>query len=222
MQKKIIIAVLAGTLLAGCQEKPQFSCESDVVTGKVVGLQANAFNNFMSQPGIKQMLYNSIVSIFGDTFTMDDDHQNVKFRLDAIRTIDQNKELGNYECKALLHAEKGTEKSDGIEITYTSEAIDGGKNTYVQTQIVNNIQMGELAAVLLKPKEYIEKIGRGTLSSGSLDSSVGDLIFLTNSDVGAAIFKKCGAFSECEVKALVEESEHGDWIKKVISVRQLD
>lgn len=223
MQKKIIIAALAGALLSGCQDKPQYNCESDAVTGKVIELQSNTFNNFLSQPGTKQMLFNVIASTFGDVFTMDDDHQNVKFKLEAIRTVNQNKELGNYECKAVLHAEKGTEKSDGIEITYTSEAIDNGKNTYVQTQLINERQIGELAAsVLLKKKQYVEKTERGTVSTGTLDSSVGELGFLTNSDIGAAIFAKCEAFSECEVKALVEETEFGGIIRKVLSVKSLE
>lgn len=222
MQKKIIMTALAGTLLVGCQEKPQFNCESDAVTEKVIELQFNAFNDLLSQPGVKQMLFNTVTSMLGDGFTMDDDHQNVKFKLEAIRTVNQNKELGNYECKAVLHAEKGTEKSDGVEITYTSEATDNGKNTYVQTQQINQLQIGELASVLLKPKQYVEKIERGTVSTGTLDSSVGELGFLTNSEVGAAIFNECGAFSECEVKALVEETEFGGIIRKVISVKSLE
>lgn len=216
------MAALASTLLAGCQEKPQFNCESDAVTGKVIELQYKAFNEQLSQPGVKQMMFNAVTSIVGDGFTMDDDHQNVKFKLEAIRTVSQNKELGNYECKAVLHAEKDTERSDGIEITYTSEAIDNGKNTYVQTQQISQLQIGELASVLLKPKQYVEKTERGTVSTGTLDSSVGELGFLTNSEVGAAIFNECGAFSECEVKALVEETEFGGIIRKVISVKSLE
>ena len=172
MKKHIIVTALTAALLAGCQEKPQYTCDNDAVTEKVIGLQTKNFNDRMSQPGFKQAMFNPLLNIAGDRITIDEDHQNIAFKLDAIRTVNQNKELGNYECKALLYAEKGTEKSEGIEITYTSEATNNGKDTYVQTQLINNTQIGHLAAVLAKAKEFPEMTTRGSIDYGSLDSAV--------------------------------------------------
>lgn len=222
MKKHIIVTALAATLLAGCQEKPQYTCDNDEVIEKVIALQTKSFNDRMSQPGMKQGMFNAIVRIAGDRVTIDEDHHNIAFKLNAIRTVNQNKELGNYECKALLYAEKGTEKSEGIEITYTSEAINNGKDTYVQTQLINNTQVGHLAAVLVKVKEFPEMTARGPIDYGSLDSAVGDLSFATQSDVGHAIFDKCDVTADCEVKAKVEKTKFGYIIREVISARKIN
>lgn len=222
MKKHIITTILTSAILVGCQEKPQFSCENNVVTEKVIELQAKAFNDLVSQPSIKQAFLNMLQSMAGDRFTMDDDYQNINFKLKAIRTVNQNKELGNYECKAILHAEKGTETSEGIEITYTSEAINNGKETYIQTQLLNDNQIGKLSAILIKPKEFPEKTTRGPIDYGRLDSSVGDFSFATQSEVGNTVFDKCDVASECEIKAKVEQTEFGYIIREVISVRKLN
>ncbi|MDM7857349.1 hypothetical protein [Thiopseudomonas acetoxidans] len=221
MKRNIIITILASVAVVGCQEKPKFSCENSIVTEKVVELQTKVFNEVISVPGYKQMLFNAMPEIPGYDFIMEDDHQNIKFKLQAIRTISQDKELGNYECKAILYAEKGGEKSE-TEIIYKSESTNGGKDTYVQTQPLSDYQVGALAAVMIKQKEYHEKTTRGTIDYGTLSSSVGDFSFATESDVGNIIFDKCSVMDECEVKAKVEETEFGYIVRKVIDVKKIN
>lgn len=222
MKKYIAPIALSGVLLAGCQEKQQYSCVNPSVTDKVIELQAKTFNDRMSHPVFKRTIIDMARTVFGDYVTVDDDHQNIVFKLDAIRTVNQNKELGNYECKALLYAEKGSEKSEGVEITYTSEAINNGKDTYVETQLINDNQIGSFASVLAKLKEFVEMTVRGPIHYGSLDSEIEDLSFLTQSQAGQAIFDKCDVTADCEVKAKVEETDFGYIIKEVISARKIN
>ncbi|CAM5203103.1 hypothetical protein OURE66S_03299 [Oligella ureolytica] len=255
--KKITIVLLSALILSGCNKKTKFNCESDLVVNSVISMQQKIYNEVASTPVIKYILEEIVKSLkFWGTegLVIDHNYQNVSLRLENIRTIARDEELGNYECKATMYSKKDNERTNGFEIIYTAEATNAGKDSYIQTAPLTPEQIGHLAAVLVTQGKSIptttaedettqetindridesasiiateEHIAgetiRGIIYYGSLDSSIGDFSFLTQSDVGYAIFDKCDVASECEVQALIEETDFGYMIKKVFKAKRID
>ncbi len=225
MKQKAVALLLPVLFISACSKSPDFSCDGPAVKSTVISTATEHFNNTASQPGFTNQMSIAAKQLSvlagGDLeFELETDYEKIKFELRNIRTAKQDRELGNYECKASLVSIKDTRESE-IEISYTSETISGGKDAYVKVAGLSDYNIGALGSVLIKEKEFPEKTTRGELSYGTLDSSIGDFMFISNSEIGEQIFQECKALENCEVKAIVEESEYGDMIKKVIYVKKI-
>ncbi|CAM5203287.1 hypothetical protein OURE66S_00218 [Oligella ureolytica] len=151
MKKITIVLLSALSPLSGCNKKTKFNCESDLVVNSVISMQQKIYNEVASTPVIKYILEEIVKSLkFWGTegLVIDHNYQNVSLRLENIRTIARDEELGNYECKATMYSKKDNERTNGFEIIYTAEATNAGKDSYIQTAQMPE-QIGHLAAVLV-------------------------------------------------------------------------
>lgn len=76
-----------------------------------------------------------------------------------------------------------------------------------------------LASSVSTAKAEKEFTCRGEISVGSLDSGVGDCVFITDSEVGKRIFSTCGSGDICEVNAVVDVKSN--LIKRVTSSKRV-
>lgn len=223
MKKNLLITCSFFILIAGCQKKQEFTCESEPVKNQVISMSSTYFNKFVSQPGFFTNFFNAMQQFqdqagVSGMHEYQKDYENIVFTLEDIRTVKQNKELGNYECKANLSARKDSDSEAKIEITYTSESTNGGKDSYIQVGAIKDRDIGTLASVLIKEKTLVKKSTTGEISYGTLDSSVGDFSFISNSEIGKKILSECGIGEICEVNAYIDEY---DIIRKLIYAKKI-
>lgn len=225
MKKKIALLALPVFLIAGCSQSPDFHCDNPIVRDKVVSMTTDRFNEIVSRPGTISYMLSATQQILAAAgvdkiLEAEEDYKNISFHLKAIRTTKQDKDLGNYECKANLVSIKGAQEAE-VEVSYSSERVSGGKESYIQVSGISEYDVGVLASVLIKEKELIEKTTKGELSYGTLDSSIGEFSFISNSAVGKNIFSECKVMEACEVKAMVEETKYGDIIRELIYAKKI-
>lgn len=219
---KLWVVLVLPVALYGCGKKVEFSCDNPVVIEKVVSMQSGVFFNTLPQIGALGQLA-GVLEILGEEelYTYESDYENIKFSLKNIRTVSRDQDLGNYKCRASLVSQKGPERQHTEEITYTSEAVEQGESTYINTSQLSMRQIGALASVLIKERELVEKAMVGELDYGTSVSDIGEFSFASESDIGRSIISECANEPACEVKAMVEETEFGDIIRKLIHVKKM-
>ncbi|WP_198331095.1 hypothetical protein [Psychrobacter cibarius] len=156
MKKILLSSAVILVTLTGCQSTPEYSCDNDAVKTTALDIVRDSFNTNMANnfSGIKDALALEALVRKRDgqitDYQVNTDYENIEFSLSNVRTTEQDKELGNYQCAATLTGSKeGIDRDVVVDIEYTAEAVDSGENFYVEVVGLTYEKLGRFAFLLL-------------------------------------------------------------------------
>lgn len=156
MKKIFILSSFILLILPGCQSTPEYSCDNEDVKTTTVDIVRDSFNTNMSQGfdviDDRLRLEAAVRKRDGQItdYQVNKDYENIDFSLSNVRTLSQDKELGNYQCAATLTGFKeGVDRDVVLDIEYTAEATDGGSSFYAEVTSLTYEELGRFATLLL-------------------------------------------------------------------------